>query len=111
MKKTSLSELPTEGVSHDPQIVKQVLLTRGDVPHLTAFSRATFSPGQTAHEHQHRDMFEVFFVLSGSGLMKIGGSEHQLESGVCILVEPGELHEISNTGASDLVLNYFGIEV
>ena len=43
--------------------------------------------------------------------MKIGASEHQLESGVCILVEPGELHEISNTEASDLVLNYFGIEV
>ncbi len=109
MKKVSLNELPREGVSHDPQITKQVLLRRGDLPHLTAFSRATLMPGQIAHEHQHCEMFEVFFVEAGMGLMKIGGEEHQIDAGVCILVEPGELHEIRNTGAADLVLNYFGV--
>ena len=110
MKKISISQLPREGVSHDPQITKQVMLRRGDLPHVTAFSRSTLLPGQTAHEHQHRDMFEVFFVESGAGTMKIAGTEHQLERGVCILVEPGELHEISNTGSAELVLNYFGVE-
>lgn len=110
MKKMSLSELPREGVSHDPQIAKQVLLRRGDVPHLMSFSRATLAPGQTARAHEHVDMFEVFFVESGSGAMRIGGAEHELVSGVCILVEPGERHEIINRGSSDLVLSYFGIE-
>jgi len=106
----SIRELAREGVSHDPQITKQVLLRRGDLPHLTAFSRATLAPGQTAREHEHRDMFEVFFVESGAGVIKICGTEHSLQSGVCVLVEPGERHEITNTGSSDLVLNYFGIE-
>ncbi len=110
MKKVSLRELPREGVSHDPQITKQVLLRRGDLPHLTAFSRATLSPGQSARAHEHPDMFEVFFVEAGRGMMKIAGAEHQLEQGVCILVEAGERHEITNTSSSDLVLNYFGVE-
>ena len=110
MKKVSLGELPREGVSHDPQISKQVLLRRGDLPHVTAFSRSTLLPGQIAREHEHRDMFEVFFVESGAGTMRIAGAEHQLTRGVCILVEPGERHEITNTGSSDLVLNYFGVE-
>lgn len=110
MKKVSLRELPREGVSHDPQIGKQVMLRRGDLPHLTSFSRATLTPGQSARAHEHADMFEVFFVESGAGLMKIGGAEHELLSGVCVLVEPGERHEITNTGSSDLVLNYFGVE-
>ena len=81
------------------------------MPHLTSFvARATLSAGQTARAHEHRDMFEVFFAESGVGVMKIGGAEHQLARGVCIVVEPGELHEITNTGVADLVLNYFGIE-
>ncbi|CAA9231105.1 MAG: hypothetical protein AVDCRST_MAG42-1135 [uncultured Chthoniobacterales bacterium] len=109
MKKVSLTELPREGVSHDPQITKQVMLRRGDVPHLTAFSRSTLLPGQTAHAHEHADMYEVFFVESGAGVMKIAGVEHQLERGVCVLVEPGERHEITNHAPTDLVLMYFGV--
>ncbi|MEP6956624.1 MAG: cupin domain-containing protein, partial [Chthoniobacterales bacterium] len=105
-----LADLPIEGVSHDPEIAKQVLLRRGDVPHLTGFSRATLKPGQTAYAHQHSDMFEVFFVQSGTGVITIAGSEHALAPGVCVLVEPTEEHEISNGGPEDLVLNYFGVE-
>lgn len=110
MKKVSLADLAREGVSHDPQITKQVMLRRGDVPHLTAFSRSTLLPGQSARAHEHRDMFEVFFVESGTGRMKIANAEHDLARGVCVLVEPGEVHEIVNNGSADLVLSYFGIE-
>lgn len=110
MKKTSLAELPREGVSHDPQIIKQVLLRRGDVPHLTAFSRSVLLPGQSARAHQHLDMFEIFFVESGAGVMKVNDREHQLGRGDCVLVEPREVHEITNNSDGDLVLNYFGVE-
>ncbi len=110
MKKVSLGELPREGVSHDPDITKQVMLRRGDVPHLTAFSRSTLLPGQTARAHEHRDMFEMFYVEAGSGVMTIDGTRHQLERGVCILIEPGERHEISNNADEELVLLYFGVE-
>ena len=110
MKRISLAEVEREGVSHDPQISKQVMLRRGDAPHLTGFSRATLLPGQTAHVHEHSDMFEVFFVQSGAGLMTINGTEHRLEPDVCLLVEPNERHEITNDGSSELVLIYFGLE-
>jgi mannose-6-phosphate isomerase-like protein (cupin superfamily) len=109
MKKVSLRELPHEGVSHDPQIAKQVLLRRGDVPHLNAFSRATLAPGQSARSHQHPDMFEVFWVEAGVGRMQTADDEHQLAHGVCIVVEPGETHQITNTGSSDLALLYFSV--
>lgn len=110
MKKISLEKVQAEGVSHDPEILKQVLLKRGDAPHLTAFSCATLRPGQTAHAHAHADMFEVFFAQSGSGTIEIAGKKHALVAGTCILVEPNEQHEISNTGNADLVLLYFGLE-
>ena len=76
---------------------------------LLGVSRATLQPGQTAHAHQHHDMFEVFFVESGAGSITVGGAQHQLTRGVCLMVEPGELHEITNDSSADLVLLYFGL--
>ncbi|MDT7605044.1 MAG: hypothetical protein QOF61_3041 [Acidobacteriota bacterium] len=110
MKRVSLADVPEEGVSHNLEIKKRVLLRRGDVPRLTNFSRARLAPGQVARAHEHTGMHEVFFVESGTGAMKVDGEELRLEAGVCVAVEPGERHEIANTGATDLVLNYFGIE-
>ena len=110
MKKVHLGKMPEEGVSHNPEIRKQVLFRKGDLPHLTSFSRSRLLPGQISRSHRHADMFEVFFVDSGVGVMRINGRHESLEAGVCIAVEPGEEHEITNTGSADLVLLYFGIE-
>ncbi|MFO8039702.1 MAG: hypothetical protein R6U67_09655 [Sodalinema sp.] len=66
MKHCSLNSIPPEGVSHNPNIRKQVMLRKGDLPHLTNFSQARFAPGQVAPGHCHDNMSEVFFVESGS---------------------------------------------
>ncbi len=109
MKWVSLADLPTDGVSHNPAIQKKVMLRAGDVPHLTGFSQARLAPGQVAKAHAHADMVEVFFVESGHGAIAIDGAKYTLTPGVCVAVEPGETHEVSNTGLDELVLTYFGI--
>lgn len=110
MKRVSLADAPEEGVSHNPEVRKQVMLRRGDVPRLTSFSRATFLPGQSARAHRHADMSEVFFVERGAGLIKVEGAEQALAPGVCVAVLPGEEHEVVNTGPGELVLIYLGVE-
>jgi quercetin dioxygenase-like cupin family protein len=108
---TSLNELPEESVSHNLEITKKVMLRCGDLPHLTNFSQARFAPGQTATAHVHEDMCEVFFVQTGSGLIRIDSQEYSLIPGNCVAVEPGEVHEVINNGATELVLTYFGLQV
>ncbi|NJM96492.1 MAG: cupin domain-containing protein [Phormidesmis sp. RL_2_1] len=110
MKLTRLNHLPIESVSHDAAIKKQVMLRMGDVPHLTNFSQARFQPGQVAQAHAHEDMHEVFFVESGEGAIAIDGIPHVLTPGVCVAIAPGETHKVSNTGNTDLVLTYFGLQ-
>ena len=109
MKRVNLSELAHQGVSHNTAIRKKVMLQPGDIPHLTNFSQATFAQGQVAKAHAHSDMHEVFFVSSGNGTMVVNGTDQALSPGVCILVEPGDVHEVTNTGQEPLVLTYFGI--
>ncbi|MEM9924378.1 MAG: cupin domain-containing protein [Cyanobacteria bacterium P01_D01_bin.50] len=111
MKLTSLNDLPQEAVSHNPEIKKKVMLRFGDLPHLTNFSQARFAPGQLAAAHAHQDMCEVFFVESGSGLIRIDNKEYPLLAGSCVAVEVGEVHEIVNNGTDELVLTYFGLRV
>jgi quercetin dioxygenase-like cupin family protein len=111
MKLTALSQLPPEPVSHNPAIQKKVMLRSGDLPHLTNFSQARFTSGQVAAAHAHLDMCEVFFVESGFGVIQINGQSYRLEPGVCVSVEPGEVHEVSNPGTEELVLTYFGLRV
>ena len=86
------------------------MLSAGDIPHITNFARATFAPGQAATNHCHRDMYEVFLVESGRGIIRIDEREFAIASGTCIAVEIGEYHEITNTGDTDLVLTYFGVK-
>jgi mannose-6-phosphate isomerase-like protein (cupin superfamily) len=110
MQYTSLDTVPVQAVSHNRAIEKKVLIAAQQVPHLTNFSQASFAPGQVAPAHRHEDMWEVFFVAAGSGCMKISDQDYFLRPGVCITVQPGEQHEIRNTGSQALVLNYFGIQ-
>lgn len=110
MKIISLADAVAAGVSHNPEIEKRVLLRREDVPHLTHFSESRLQPRQVTRAHTHAGMCEVFYVLDGTGAIRIDGLEHRLAAGICVAVEPGESHEIANTGETELTLLYFGIE-
>lgn len=111
MKRISLASLAEERVSHNPEITKKVMLRSGDLPHLTNFAQACFAPGQVATAHAHSDMCEVFFVEAGAGSIRVNDQIYPLQPGVCIAVEPGEVHEITNHGTHDLVVTYFGLQV
>lgn len=111
MKLTGLDQVPEASVSHNPAIKKRVMLHRDDLPHLTNFSQARFAPGQVADGHSHTDMAEVFFVESGQGTITVDDQPYPLRPGTCIAIEPGERHEVANTGSEMLVLTYFGLRV
>jgi mannose-6-phosphate isomerase-like protein (cupin superfamily) len=111
VKIVSLANLPKQQVSHNPEIEKKVMLEAGDLPHVTSFSQAVFGPDQVVSPHTHADMVEVFLVEAGAGVICVDGEAHPLEIGTCVAVAPGEVHEIVNTGATELVLTYFGVAV
>ena len=102
-------DVPDEGVSHNPEIRKRVMVRNGSVPALTNFSQSVFAPGQTTTAHTHADMHEVYLIESGRCALTIDGEELELGAGDCIVVEPGEEHSMGNPGDDDLRLTYFGI--
>jgi quercetin dioxygenase-like cupin family protein len=109
MRIFSLKNISPEPVSHNKDIFKKVMIEKDIVPHLMMFSQVVFKPKQIASAHIHKDMYETFFVEEGEGIFKVNGKGHRLKAGDCIVIEPGENHEVENSGRSNLVLSYFGI--
>ena len=111
MDLTNRSQIPETGVSHDSSIRKRVLIENGRIPKLTNFSQSTIKPGQRCPAHVHPDMWEVYLVEAGQGIMVLNGQKINLRPGDRLIVEPGEEHSVQNHSATDdLLLTYFGIE-
>ena len=109
MKLIKINEVPETPVSHNANIRKKVMVENGEIKHLTNFSRAVFPPGEKAGSHLHNDMAEVFTCESGIGEIRINDVGYVFSPGTTVVVEPGDVHEIINTGSADLVITYFGI--
>ncbi len=60
-------------------------------------------PGNTSHTHYHQISEETYYILSGTGTMRIDEKGFTLQAGQACLIEPGEVHRIANEGSEDLV--------
>ncbi|HEY7055181.1 MAG TPA: cupin domain-containing protein [Vicinamibacterales bacterium] len=67
------------------------------------FRKRALKPGSGIGYHeQHED--EIYYVLSGTGLMTIDGKSFEVGPGTAVLTRPGSSHGLKQTGADDLVI-------
>ena len=57
---------------------------------------ACWEPGQVSPNHSHPWATEIYFCMSGGGVMNVNGEEVDISPGKCIVHPPGELHEYVN---------------
>lgn len=53
--------------------------------------------------HSHSAQWEVYLILAGRGQVRTPKGFSDLREGDCLVHPPGEAHQITNTGATDLV--------
>jgi mannose-6-phosphate isomerase-like protein (cupin superfamily) len=58
--------------------------------------------GETSTPHDHGEA-EVFFIVEGDGLLRIGDKTRSVAFGDTIFISPGEEHEVTNDGPGRLV--------
>jgi uncharacterized cupin superfamily protein len=63
------------------------------------------APGQTPYVyHSHSAQWELYHVLSGSGMVRHEHGTTDIESGDAFLFGPNEPHQLTNNGDVDLVV-------
>jgi len=60
--------------------------------------------GQVPWHNQQQE--EVYFVISGTGEMCLGGERREMSAGQAVYIPPGEYHQLTNVGDEPLVMIY-----
>jgi mannose-6-phosphate isomerase-like protein (cupin superfamily) len=69
-----------------------------------SLAEATVPVGGRTIAHYHRASEELYFFTAGSGRMTLGADEREVAAGDCVVIPPGEVHALVNTGTVPLVL-------
>lgn len=69
-----------------------------------SLAEATLPPAGSTARHHHRLTEELYYVLSGTGEMEIGGERRRIGPGDAILIPPGAGHQI--TADDDATLRF-----
>jgi mannose-6-phosphate isomerase-like protein (cupin superfamily) len=69
-----------------------------------SLAEATVDPGKDTAEHYHPRTEELYMFLSGTGRMRLGSDEDEIVAGDCVVIPPGTIHKLWNTGDEPLVL-------
>jgi mannose-6-phosphate isomerase-like protein (cupin superfamily) len=71
------------------------------------FRKRALKPGSGIGYHEQKED-EIYYVLSGRGMMTVDGTSFEVDPGTAVLTRPGSSHGLKQMGADDLVilLNY-----
>ena len=69
-----------------------------------SLAEETLPPGCAVTPHRHRQIEEIYFVISGRGLMTVGDETREVEAGDAIYIPRGQRHTLENTGTDPIKL-------
>jgi mannose-6-phosphate isomerase-like protein (cupin superfamily) len=67
-------------------------------------AEARVPAGGSTVEHFHRETEEIYYFVSGSGRMRLGSEEAEVEAGDCVVIPPGVRHKLWSADDAELVL-------
>ncbi len=68
-----------------------------------SIAHAIVPKGESTLPHRLLKSTELYYILKGTGSMKIDGETSPVRPGQIVLIPPGAVQNISNTGTCDLV--------
>ncbi|MCL2055607.1 MAG: cupin domain-containing protein [Oscillospiraceae bacterium] len=81
------------------------LISQNDGPsERLSCGHTTVYPTGSTTGHSHADMEEIYYFISGEGIMVVGEDEFPVKAGDCLYVPPGEFHTTYQSGILPLVI-------
>lgn len=90
-------------VAGDGSLLREILHPARDRADLgCSLAQATVKPGESTLPHRLSHV-EVYCVLAGTGAVHVGDEVARVRAGHAVLIPPGAVQWIENSGADDLV--------
>jgi mannose-6-phosphate isomerase-like protein (cupin superfamily) len=90
--------------STDSSVIRE-LAGRVSLPSVhQSLAEASLPVGGATDEHYHPISEELYFFLAGTARMRLGDKQLEVGPGDCVLIAPGVVHKLVNTGDEPLRL-------
>jgi mannose-6-phosphate isomerase-like protein (cupin superfamily) len=67
-----------------------------------SLAEETLPPGASVTPHHHAVLEEIYYILSGAGVMTVGAEQRVVGAGDAIYIPKNQRHTLTNTGAQDM---------
>ncbi len=99
----NIAEVPSF-ITADGSEIRELLAYRNSCIVKQSLAEARLPPGGSTTPHYHPQTEEIYYLLEGTGRMRLGDEERDVGPGDAIAIPPGQIHQITNTG--DTVLRF-----
>lgn len=90
-------------ITKDTSEIREILSPRNSCLCNQSLAEATLAPGKSTEGHCHPVSEEIYYILRGTGRMRIGQETSEVGAGDGIAILPGREHKLWNTGSGPLV--------
>lgn len=90
-------------VTKDGSTIRELLAHRNSSIRQQSLAEALVPPGVRTQSHYHPQTEEIYYILSGAGVMYMADACQAVGPGDAIAIPPQEIHSIENVGTADLV--------
>ena len=88
---------------HGSQIRPLIDRTTSDIAQCS-LAEEILPPGCAVTPHHHDQLEEVYYIISGKGMMSVGGEQSEVGPGDAIYIPRGSTHTLANTGSEPVKL-------
>ena len=89
-------------VTKDGSEIRELLARRNSAIRNQSLAEARLAPGAATTPHRHPRTEEIYYLLEGQAVMRIGRKQRVVGPGDAVAIPPGEIHQIENTGEQTL---------
>ena len=111
MKVTSIYRLPAKTI-HNGTVQQWELLGDNDfLSDINVLHANIVNPGVNMEPHHHESEEQIYFIMGGTGIVKVGNEEREINEGDTIYLPPKLPHSLKNTGTYPLRFLAFGAKI
>jgi len=86
----------------DGSEIRELLAHRNSCIRNQTLAEARLPAGSSTTRHRHVKTEEIYYILEGQGVMRLGDESREVGAGDAIAIPPEAVHQITNTGTTVL---------
>lgn len=91
-RRRSIGDCP-QFVTKDGSRIREIMAPANSLVDRQSLAEAVVPVGQCTQEHLHKTSEEIYYILEGTGEMRVNGDQFRVSAGDAVALPPGTIHK------------------